>query len=170
MRNKYFSVLISLFLVGMAGRADAYLLAQGGGGPRVPLGGGIVVPPGDAQVRAQITQFYRLILNREPDSFGMNYYLGRFYNDRWTLEQIRQDIANSSEARSIRERIVNDANSGRQNPRFRITQMYRQILRREPDDFGMNYYLGRFYNDGWTMERILYDIYNSSEARRLRNE
>lgn len=170
------------------------LLAQGGGGPRFPQ------PPNQDAVRGQINQFYRLILNRAPDDFGMNYYVGRYYNDRWTMEQIRQDLFNSEEARRIREQAISQANNGRfgdrrdgrynnrygdrydnryesrndgfydnrDDVRSQINQSYRRILNRNADDFGMNYYLDRYYNDRWSLDRIREDIWSSDEARRLR--
>ncbi len=170
------------------------LLAQGGGGPRFPQ------PPNQDAVRGQINQFYRLILNRAPDDFGMNYYVGRYYNDRWTMEQIRQDLFNSEEARRIRDQAISQANNGRfgdrrdgrydnrngdrydnryesrndgfynsrDDVRYQINQSYRRILNRNADDFGMNYYLERYYNDRWSLDRIREDIWSSDEARRLR--
>ena len=174
------------------------LLAQGGGGPRFPQ------QPNQDAARGQINQFYRLILNRVPDDFGMNYYLGRHFNDRWTMEQIRQELFNSDEARRIREQAISQANNGRNgdrrdgrydnrngdrydnrngdryesrndgfydnrdNVRYQINQSYRRILNRNADDFGINYYLERYYNDRWSLDRIREDIWSSDEARRLR--
>jgi hypothetical protein len=145
-------------------------------------------------VRAQINQLYRLVLNRAPDDYGMSYYLGRYYNDRWTMEQIRQDMYNSDEGRRARERVVSESNNnGRYSDRYdsqsngrydnqysnrydnrdrigsQINQFYRRYLRRDADNFGINYYLGRYYNDGWSLDRIQEDIRNSDEARRLRD-
>jgi hypothetical protein len=166
------------------------LLAQGGGGPRFPQ------PPNQDAARGQINQLYRLILNRAPDDFGMNYYLGRYSNDRWTMEQIRQELFNSDEARRIREQAISQANNGRNgdrrdgryenrngnryesrndnyydnrdNVRYQINQSYRRILNRNADDFGINYYLERYYNDRWSLDRIREDIWSSDEARSLR--
>jgi len=169
--------------------AQNILLAQGGGGPRFPQ------PPNQDAARGQINQLYRLLLNRAPDDFGMNYYLGRYYNDRWSMEQIRQDLFNSEEARRIREQAISDANSGRYSDRrdgrydnrydsrndrryesrnrddirYEINQSYRRILNRNADDFGMNYYLGRYYNDRWSISRVQDDLWNSDEARNLRD-
>lgn len=170
------------------------LLAQGGGGPRFPQSSN------QDAVRGQINQLYRLILNRAPDDFGMNYYLGRHLNDRWTIDQIRQELFNSEEARRIREQAISQANNGRygdrrdgrydnrrdgrydnryesrndnfndnrDNVRYQINQSYRRILNRNADDFGINYYLERYYNDRWSLDRIREDIWSSDEARRLR--
>ena len=174
--------------------AQNILLAQGGGGPRFPQ------PPNQDAARGQINQLYRLLLNRAPDDFGMSYYLGRYYNDRWSMEQIRQELFNSDEARRIREQAISQANErrsdrydsrydnrygsrndnrygnrydnrydNRDNVTYQINQSYRRILNRNADDFGINYYLGRYYDDGWSLDRIQDDLWNSDEARRLRD-
>lgn len=175
-------------------RAKNMLFAQGGGGPRIPQ-----ASTQDANVRGQINQLYRLILNRTPDDFGMNYYLSRYYNDRWSMEQIRQELFNSDEARRVREQAISQANNGRYSDRrddrynnryenqnnnqydrryesrnqneirYVINQSYRRILNRNADDFGMNYYLERYYNDGWSIARIQDDLWNSDEGRNLRD-
>lgn len=168
------------------------LLAQGGGGPRFPQ------QVNQDAVRGQINQLYRLLLNRAPDDFGMNYYLGRYYNDRWSMDQIRQELFNSDEARRIREQAISQANEQRSDRydgrsdsrydnrydnrydrryesrnqddiRYAINQSYRRILNRNADDFGINYYLERYYNDRWSIARIQDDLWNSDEARRLRD-
>jgi len=156
--------------------SQTLLLAQGGG-RRIPPSSS---PAYDAGVRAQITQLYHLILNRAPDGAGMQFYVDRHYSG-WSMEQIRQHMSNSDEARRVRDRAVSESNNNRRdsdrynnrynnrdNIRNQITQYYRRYLRRNPDDFGINYYLGRYYNDGWSLDRIQDDLRNSDEAQRVR--
>jgi hypothetical protein len=161
---------------------ETTILAQGGGGPRLPIPQGPQNPNQDAAVRGQITQLYRLILNRAPDDFGMNYYLGRYYNGM-TIDQIRQELSNSDEARRARNDAISRSNNERDqrynsdrydnrysqdNVRSQINSIYRRILNRNADNFGMNYYLERYNNDGWSLDRISQHIWDSDEARDLR--
>jgi len=149
----------------------------GGGGPRGVQGSN----QDTNNVRGQLNHLYRLILNRAPDDFGMNYYMSRYYNDRWSIEQIRQELFNSEEARNIRDRAINQARNGRNDNsqynnrdnnrdriRYEINQIYRRVLNRNADNFGMNYYLESYYNNGWSLERIREHIWSSDEARDLR--
>jgi len=107
--------------------------------------------------------------------------MSRYYNDRWSIEQIRQELFNSEEARNIRDRAINQARNGRNDNsqynnrdnnrdriRYEINQIYRRVLNRNADNFGMNYYLESYYNNGWSLERIREHIWSSDEARDLR--
>ena len=172
---------------------ETTLLAQGGGGPRLPqpFPQGPQNPGQDAAVRGQIAQVYRLVLNRAPDDFGMNYYLGRYYNGM-TIDQIRQELSSSEEARRARDEAISRSNDDRNrrynnrydnrydngrydnrysqdNVRSQINNVYRRVLNRNADNFGINYYLERYNNDGWSINRISQHIWDSDEARELRD-
>lgn len=49
-------------------------------------------------IRAEINQIYREVLGRDADWQGLNTYQDR-YNQGWSLDRIRNDIARSQEAR-----------------------------------------------------------------------
>ncbi len=55
--------------------------------------------PGGAPRRVEIDQIYREVLGRPADLDGLRTYQARF-DEGWSLGQIRNDIANSAEARS----------------------------------------------------------------------
>jgi len=52
-------------------------------------------------VKKDISDLYRELLNREPDDAGLNYYYGKVYTDKWTLEQVRTSMKNSSEYQQV---------------------------------------------------------------------
>jgi len=58
-----------------------------------------VTPRRSYDARAEIDQIYREVLGRPADLDGLRTYQSRF-DEGWSLGQIRNDIANSPEARS----------------------------------------------------------------------
>ncbi len=59
----------------------------------------VVVPRRLYDARVEIDQIYREVLGRPADLDGLRTYQARF-DEGWSLGQIRNDIANSAEARS----------------------------------------------------------------------
>ncbi|HAN45978.1 MAG TPA: hypothetical protein DCQ32_05440 [Cyanobacteria bacterium UBA8156] len=59
----------------------------------------VVTPRRFYDARAEIDQIYRQVLGRPADLDGLRTYQSRF-DEGWSLGQIRNDIANSAEARS----------------------------------------------------------------------
>lgn len=94
--------------------------------------------------KAQITQLYRTYLGREPDAAGLEFYS----NPDFSLSLIADDIANSAEARRFAAQAAeNEAISARQYATGNaateadVRAAYQDILGREPDEAGLNFYL-----------------------------
>lgn len=66
------------------------------------VGGPVTSAPSRDQYLAPdaVTQAYRDLLGRNPEAGGYEYYKNRLANG-WTVEQLRNDIANSREAKSL---------------------------------------------------------------------
>ena len=86
----------------------------------------------------QIRDIYKQYLGRTPDEGGLQFYM----NPQFSLDQIRQDIANSREAQ--------------------VRGLYSSLLGREPDEGGLQFYM----NPQFTMDQIRQDILGSDEYRR----
>ena len=53
-----------------------------------------------SQIEAEISRYYQQILGRNPDSNGLQSYADAVQNNRMSLEQVRNEIANSPEGRN----------------------------------------------------------------------
>lgn len=132
-------------------------------------GGGttyVVAPPGPRPQMAQgerrviynqrtadlvIERAYREVLGRVADPAGVQHYRQKLMREGWTERQVIEDLKRSREARAI-------------SPDEAITQMYREVLGREPDANGLNHYR-KLWRQGWTQGQIRDDLRRSAESR-----
>lgn len=98
-------------------------------------------------LRRQINEVYQDILGRRADRNGLNTY-GRKLQSGWRLDRVRQDLANSDEARD------------------RLNDIYRRILNRDIDSGGLKTYRRRLADD-WSLIDVEQDVRQSDEARRV---
>ncbi|AFY70443.1 hypothetical protein Pse7367_2179 [Thalassoporum mexicanum PCC 7367] len=96
-------------------------------------------------VEQEISQIYRDILGRNPDNNGLRTYTRNVQNGDWSYEQVRRDLAFSSEA----------ANA--------INNIYRQVLGRNADSGGMETYK-EYLAKGNSLNDIRRELANSPEA------
>lgn len=108
--------------------------------------------------KAQITQLYRTYLGREPDAAGLEFYS----NPQFSLDLIANDIANSQEARNFAEEAArNEAISARQYAagnaatEAEVQAAYQDILGREADPAGLNFYLESDFSPDQIREVLL---------------
>lgn len=102
-------------------------------------------------VDAMITQAFREVLRRPPDPAGLRTYRERVINDGWTERDVIRQLQRSDEARGI-------------DPTTAITQIYREVLGRDPDPNGLAHYRAK-WRDGWTQGQIRDDLRRSHEGR-----
>jgi len=101
---------------------------------------------------AQIESFFSDILQRPSEKNGLNYWSYR-YSEGMILEGIRKEFFKSEEYRLL---------FGRQE----IAGFYRNILEREPDAVGWNYWAVEYFR-GMSLDEIKSHFYKSDEYRQL---
>ncbi|MGQ4646811.1 hypothetical protein [Lyngbya aestuarii] len=99
-------------------------------------------------VNKRINEIYREVLGRNADSGGLRTYGERVTSGDWDYEKVRDDLADSREARD------------------KINQIYREILRRDVDNSGLKTYTNRL-REGWSLADVRRDLANSREARQI---
>lgn len=98
-----------------------------------------------------IQRVYRDVLGRSVDPAGLQHYRQKLLREGWSERQLIDDLQRSSEARSI-------------NPDQAITQLYRDVLGRDPDPKGLQHYR-QLWRQGWTQGQIRDDLRRSHESR-----
>jgi hypothetical protein len=101
------------------------------------------------EVERAVNTIYLEVLGRASDSNGLRTYTDRVLRNSWNYGRVRQDLAQSPEARSA------------------INRIYVEILRRNADPNGMNIYLRELQN-GQSLDWVRQQLANSDEANRPR--
>lgn len=99
------------------------------------------------EIASQIEGFYQQYLGRKSDKAGLDYWVNSALNGR-SLDQIRADIANSGESVGRATNIV--------------TQAYQQILGRNPQQEGLEYWRSGLLQGG-TVDALYYNLRQSPE-------
>lgn len=103
--------------------------------------------------REDITKLYQELLKREPDSGGL---------DHWTasslsIDEIRQEFLNCEEYKNLQ---ANQADASRKEA---IANLYRELLKREPDEGGLN-----FWSQGpLSLDQVREEFLKSEEYKNL---
>jgi hypothetical protein len=110
-----------------------------------------------------VTQTYQILLQREPDPEGLKNWINMVEQHGWRI--LIEGILNSEE---YMQRFGNNAIPGAKNYHAiqLVTQAYRIILKREPDEGGSNDYVNLLTNQGWTAKQLVLDLATSEEYQR----
>lgn len=100
-----------------------------------------------------LVRLYEGVLDRTPERDGFTAWLSYLKKDVMSLEQIAFEFANSPEFLG---------NEGSADAETVIGAMYRNVLDREPDQSGLDAWIGA-YNDGWSLGRIVLGFTESEE-------
>ena len=104
---------------------------------------------------AAIRQAYQDILAREPDAEGLAHYRRRMFDERWTIQDVRESLRKSPEHNSRERR---NASAERI-----VRRAYRDVLRREPDPEGLANYRRLVAEDGWEEQDVRRALRTSPE-------
>jgi TorA maturation chaperone TorD len=120
-----------------------------------------------------IRRAYQDILNREPDSAGLETYRRNIVERGWDEQDVRTALRRSSEAHgqgsvpggvsgssgghvsTMTEAQANDI----------VRRAYQSVLRREPDADGMRDYTFKVMHDHWTQSQVMDALRKSPEYR-----
>jgi len=111
-----------------------------------------------AQFTADVINLYRDILQRSADEGGLNHYVNLMMNGM-SLEAVENDLLNSEEYRNLQKTTEQGSNLEI------VTNLYRNILKREPDEGGLNYYVNLLDNNRATEEQIIDAFFRSDEYK-----
>jgi hypothetical protein len=109
------------------------------------------------QPEAIIRRAYRDILGRDPDAEGMRSYRIKMVDEGWSEQAVREALRNSPEYSSG---SVRNTSADRI-----IRRAYQDILRRDPDQAGLETYRRNIVERGWDEQDVRTALRRSSEAR-----
>lgn len=107
-----------------------------------------------------VDHLYREILHRPADKTGLMYYSDALRSGKMTVDDIRNALANSSEAKAEESSAMLNETTEKT-----ITQLYSQILHRGPDIHGMSFYGSSLENGKMTVGDIRNALANSDEVK-----
>lgn len=107
----------------------------------------------DEYFQLKIREYYKLYLKRDAEPAGLQYWLN-VLKSGVSLETVRAAIANSEEAR-------------RPGLQTQLRSLYLEILKREPDAAGLDYWIMRM-NQGMSLEDVRRAILVSDEYFQLK--
>lgn len=102
----------------------------------------------NSSVERDIDRLYQEVLGRSADSSGLDTYSRQVIQNRWSLSQVRRDLANSRE--------LDDA----------INRVYQEVLARSVDPDGLRTYRNRIQR-GASLADVRRELSQSDEARSL---
>ncbi len=111
---------------------------------------------GNPATEAEVQSAYQDILGREADQAGLDFYL----QSDFSPEQIRTVLAASPERQGMDARQYA---TGTPATEEEVRQIYRDVLGREPDKAGLQFYLG----SDFSADQIRANIQSSPESLRL---
>ncbi|TVR02245.1 MAG: DUF4214 domain-containing protein [Desulfovibrionales bacterium] len=113
-----------------------------------------------------ITAFYVAYWGRSPDPQGRQYWLDRInqVQDPLTTAGVAENFALSQEAKAVYAYFQAPWSATFQERRFFIQSVYRNLLNREPDTDGLNYWVGELTTGATTPGRAIGDIVNAAMA------
>lgn len=106
-----------------------------------------------------VTRLYGNVLDRAPDSFGLNYWVAMLDNKLLTRDQVLISFAESNENRV---RTILDADS----TDAQAYRLYKAAFDRAPDIGGLVYWAGQMHF-GLTLKQVAHNFLQSDEFRKL---
>ncbi len=104
------------------------------------------------ETEAVVRRAYQDILGRDADPQGLQTYVGIMQDRGWDEARLRKEFERSTEYRTVTV------------PR-EITEIYRDLLEREPDPAGLRFYTDRVVRANWSFSRVRDALMRSPEYR-----
>ena len=112
-----------------------------------------------------VRRAYRDVLGREPDAEGLQYYRGRVIDEGWNEARVRADLRRSEEYKTRASDDTGLLGTSRARAQSIVRRAYRDVLGREPDTEGLQYYRGRVIDEGWSEAQVREDLRRSEEYK-----
>ena len=113
----------------------------------------------NASAERIVRRAYQDVLRREPDAEGLANYRRLVVDEGWEEHDVRRALRRSPE-RQERRQAMSDARATEI-----VRRAYLQVLRREPDEKGLQDYKARVRQDGWTERQVIDALRDSPEYR-----
>lgn len=110
----------------------------------------------DEWLKAIVTSFYRTTLGRDPDTGGLSNWIGELRSKRLTVAQVAAQFYASDEFYLFHAGATNQS---------WVTELYRQILHREPDAGGLTAWTNLTNSGRMNRGQIAENFYQSTESR-----
>jgi arsenate reductase-like glutaredoxin family protein len=119
----------------------------------------------------QITELYRTVLGRDPDIAGLDYWT---HQSPLEINQIRATFINVRAEEDAKNQVTSVGNTNntqstnitRELRKNQITELYRTILKKEPDQAGLTYWI----NDSMTIDQIRATFINVQAEEDTKNQ
>jgi Ca2+-binding RTX toxin-like protein len=108
-----------------------------------------------SQQQEKIIELYIATFNRAPDSDGLAYWLANITDNGWGIEEVAQSMFESDE-------VAQTYPTGMSNSTF-ISNIYNNVLNREPDSAGLAYWVNQMEN-GLSRDVMIIAIINGANA------
>lgn len=108
----------------------------------------------DNSAHAKVTRVYLAALNRQPDDSGFKYWVDQLTTKGTHIQVVADSFINSNEFKS---RYPNDTN------RNYVTRLYQNVLGRQPDTDGLNYWTSQLDQKKLTKPQLLIQFTESKE-------
>ena len=115
-----------------------------------------------------LNNLYQQILDRNVDENAIGHYLSQI-DKGWNWDQIREDLANSTEGKAVAERRNarnNELRAAYDSETNEIQRLYKEILERDADEGGIEHYRNQIRN-GWSWGMVADDLRRSDEYKEL---
>ena len=112
-----------------------------------------------------VRRAYQDVLGRAPDAEGLQYYRGRVVDEGWSEAQVRDDLRRSEEYKTRTSDDTGQNGTNRARAQSMVRRAYRDVLGREPDAEGLQYYRGRVIDEGWSEAQVRADLRRSEEYK-----
>jgi len=108
------------------------------------------------EINTEVIEVYIATFNRASDATGLAYWVAHIVDDGWSLESVAKSMFDSQEvAQAYPETLSNDA--------F-ITEVYNNVLNRDPDEAGHAYWAAQIDNGSMRRDQTLIAIINGAKA------
>jgi len=106
--------------------------------------------------QTQVTEIYVATFGRAPDPAGLGYWVGQVEVGFLTIDQVAQSFFDQPETKAKYPQ-------GTTNPTF-ITTIYQNVLNRDPDPAGLNYWVGELDRKAFSRSQAIMAIINGAKA------
>ncbi len=103
----------------------------------------------------QVIELYIATFNRAPDRAGLDYWLNEMTNNHWTAEMVAQSMFMQPETENM---------YGDKDLKTFIKSVYENVLNREPDSAGLDYWYKDLSSGNIPKERFVIAIINGAKA------
>jgi hypothetical protein len=116
----------------------------------------------DFDTKQWIIAFYVAYWNRAADPEGLAYWLDEIANGSLDLSGVAENFALSEEARAQYSYLDSPETASREDRREFVSSVYQNLLNREPDQEGLDYWVGELESGASTPGLLIGNVINAA--------